>query len=70
MMKSMMNKPKNKRTILVIEDERPLVQIIQAKLEKAGFEVAGALTFLEIAGLKGGEILAQKGISNQTVLVA
>jgi adenine phosphoribosyltransferase len=39
-------------------------------LKKAGFEVAGALTFLEIAGLKGGEILTQKGIANQAVLIA
>jgi adenine phosphoribosyltransferase len=38
-------------------------------LKKAGFEVAGALTFLEIAGLQGGEILTQKGIFNQTVLI-
>ena len=39
-------------------------------LQKAGFEVAGALTFLEIDGLKGGEILIQKGIPNKTVLIA
>ena len=39
-------------------------------LEKAGFQVAGAVTFLEIAGLKGGEILTQKGILNKTVLIA
>ena len=39
-------------------------------LQKAGFEVAGALTFLEIDGLKGGEILTQKGIPNKTVLIA
>ena len=39
-------------------------------LKKAGFQVAGALTFLEIAGLNGGEILNQKGIANKSVLVA
>ena len=39
-------------------------------LQKAGFQVAGALTFLEIAGLNGGELLAQKGITNKTVLIA
>jgi DNA-binding response OmpR family regulator len=31
-------------TVLVIEDERPLVQVIQAKLEKSGFEVVTART--------------------------
>jgi len=35
---------KNKKTILVIEDERPLVQIIQAKLERVGFDVVTART--------------------------
>lgn len=39
-----MSKSKNKRTILVIEDERPLVQIIQSKLEKVGFDVVTART--------------------------
>jgi adenine phosphoribosyltransferase len=39
-------------------------------LKKAGFEVAGALTFLEIAGLNGGDLLTQKGIANKTVLIA
>jgi adenine phosphoribosyltransferase len=38
-------------------------------LKKAGFEVAGALTFLEIAGLNGGDLLTQKGIVNKTVLI-
>jgi CheY-like chemotaxis protein len=40
----MISKSKNKRTILVIEDERPLVQIIQTKLEKVGFDVVTART--------------------------
>ena len=39
-------------------------------LTKAGFQVAGALTFLEIAGLNGGDLLTQKGIVNKTVLIA
>lgn len=40
----MTDKINNKKTILVIEDERPLVQIIQAKLEKVGFDVVTART--------------------------
>jgi response regulator of citrate/malate metabolism len=32
------------KVILVIEDERPLVQVIQKKLEKVGFEVVTART--------------------------
>ena len=39
-------------------------------LKKAGFQVAGALTFLEIAGLNGNQILQQNGIANKTVLIA
>jgi adenine phosphoribosyltransferase len=39
-------------------------------LKKAGFQVAGALTFLEIAGLNGNQILQQNGINNKTVLIA
>lgn len=39
-------------------------------LQKAGFQVAGALTLLEISSLNGGEILTQKGILNKTVLIA
>ncbi len=38
-------------------------------LKKAGFQVAGALTLIEIAGLNGGKALTQKGIANQTVLI-
>ncbi len=33
-----------KKVILLIEDERPLVRIIETKLEKAGFEVVTART--------------------------
>ena len=32
------------KTVLVIEDERPLVKIIEAKLEKTGFDVVTART--------------------------
>jgi adenine phosphoribosyltransferase len=39
-------------------------------LKKAGFNVAGALTFLEIAGLHGGDVLTQNGIANRTVFIA
>jgi adenine phosphoribosyltransferase len=38
-------------------------------LKKASFQVAGAITFLEIAGLGGGEALTQNGIANKTVLI-
>lgn len=38
-------------------------------LKKAGFDVAGALTLLEIDGLNGSKILSQTGITNKTVLV-
>jgi DNA-binding response OmpR family regulator len=33
-----------RKTILVIEDERPLVKAIEAKLEKSGFDVVTART--------------------------
>jgi CheY-like chemotaxis protein len=35
---------KKKHTILVVEDERPLLEAIQAKLEKGDFEVVTART--------------------------
>ncbi len=37
-------KTKRKKTILVIEDERPLVRVIEAKLDKIGFDVVTART--------------------------
>lgn len=40
----MVIKFKNSKNILVIEDERPLVKIIEAKLEKQGFNVITART--------------------------
>ena len=42
----------------------------QQLLKSAQFEVCGALTLLEIAGLDGGELLKQAGITHQTVLLA
>ena len=40
----MKSKSKNNKTILVIEDERPLVQAIQTKLEANGYTVVTART--------------------------
>lgn len=40
----MVTKSKNRKNILVIEDERPLVKIIETKLEKQGFNVVTART--------------------------
>ena len=37
-------KTEKRKIILLIEDERPLVQVIEAKLEKAGFDVVSART--------------------------
>jgi adenine phosphoribosyltransferase len=46
--------------------------LIAAKklLESAGFEVSGALTLLEIAGLNGTDILKEAGINSRTLLMA
>jgi DNA-binding response OmpR family regulator len=40
----MTNDTTTKKTILIIEDERPLVKVIEAKLTHAGFEVITART--------------------------
>jgi DNA-binding response OmpR family regulator len=40
----MITMTKQRKTILVIEDERPLVKVIEAKLEKSGFDVVTART--------------------------
>lgn len=40
----MTNELSMQKTILIIEDERPLVQVIEAKLKLAGFEVLTART--------------------------
>lgn len=39
-----MKQKTNNKTILLIEDERPLARIIEAKLEKAGFDIVSART--------------------------
>ncbi len=39
-----MEQESKNRTILLIEDERPLVNVIEAKLSKAGFDVVTART--------------------------
>jgi len=39
-----LKQPEHRKTILVIEDERPLVKVIEAKLEKNGFDVVTART--------------------------
>lgn len=44
MIKETKSKKLRAKTILVIEDERPLVKIIEAKLEKVGFDVITART--------------------------
>lgn len=66
------NLPKNARVLIVDDVLATGGTIVAASqlLKKAGFEVAGALTFLEIAGLNGGDLLSQKGIANKTVLLA
>lgn len=38
----MINKSSKEKTILVIEDEKPLLEVIKAKLEKSGFNVIAA----------------------------
>ena len=39
-----MNKDADEKTILVVEDERPLAEAIKAKLEKSGFAVVTSRT--------------------------
>jgi len=59
--------------ILIVDDVLATGGTIAAAnqlIVKAGFQVAGAITLLEIAGLNGRQILSQKGIANRTVLVA
>jgi DNA-binding response OmpR family regulator len=40
----MISMSEKRKTILVIEDERPLVKVIETKLEKSGFDVVTART--------------------------
>lgn len=48
----MIKKSSNKRTILVIEDDRPLLEVINAKLEKCGFGVISARSVEEAFNAK------------------
>jgi CheY-like chemotaxis protein len=50
----MKKKPTKKRTILVIEDERPLLEVVNARLEKKGFGVMTARSVDQVfnAGLE------------------
>jgi adenine phosphoribosyltransferase len=63
--------PKGSRILIVDDVLATGGTIIAASqlLQKAGFQVAGALTLLEISSLNGGERLTQKGITNKSVLV-
>ncbi|OYW79630.1 MAG: adenine phosphoribosyltransferase [Polynucleobacter sp. 32-46-5] len=63
----------HRQSLLIVDDVLATGGTIVAAsqlLKNAGFEVAGALTLLEISGLQGGNTLAQKGITNRTVLSA
>jgi DNA-binding response OmpR family regulator len=65
-MKITKKKVAEKKTILVIEDERPLLKVVNAKLEKMGFNIITARSVDEVfnAGLekKGVGIIAAKTI--------
>ncbi|QWE11348.1 adenine phosphoribosyltransferase [Polynucleobacter sp. es-EL-1] len=64
--------PKNARVLIVDDVLATGGTIVAASqlLKNAGFDVAGALTLLEISGLQGGNTLMQKGITNRTVMTA
>lgn len=63
----MMKKSSKKKVILVLEDERPLLEAIHAKLEHDGFEVITARSVEQVfnANLKksGSEVLTIKTIA-------
>jgi DNA-binding response OmpR family regulator len=46
-----MLKQKDSKTILVVEDEKPLLEAIRTKLEKSGFDVVTARTAEQAYGL-------------------
>lgn len=52
-----------KRTILVIEDDRPLLEVINAKLEKSGFGVISARSVEEAFNAR----IGKKGLGAMTV---
>ena len=64
--------PKGVRVLIVDDVLATGGTIIAASqlLKKAGFEVAGALTLLEISGLQGADRLTERGIANKAVLTA
>ena len=64
--------PKGARILLIDDVLATGGTLIAANklLKSAGFEVCGALTLLEIAGLNGSRILQQNGIPNKTLIVA
>ncbi len=59
----MIKKPVKQKTILVIEDERPLLEAINAKLEKNGFSVIGARSVEQAFGVE----LGKKGMGAITI---
>lgn len=63
----------NGAKVLIVDDVLATGGTIVAAsqlLKKAGFEVAGALTLLEISGLQGADRLTERGIANKAVLRA
>lgn len=63
----------NGAKVLIVDDVLATGGTIVAAnqlLKKAGFEVAGALTLLEISGLQGANRLTERGIANKAVLRA
>lgn len=63
----------NGAKVLIVDDVLATGGTIVAAnqlLKKAGFEVAGALTLLEISGLQGADMLSERGIANKAVLRA
>ncbi len=57
-MKKQTKLAKAKKTILVIEDERPLLEVVNTKLEKSGFGVIAARSVDQVFNAN----LAQKGL--------
>jgi adenine phosphoribosyltransferase len=64
--------PPNARVLLVDDVLATGGTLIAAHklVKKAGFEVCGALTLLEIAALNGSALLNQVGIRHQTAIIA
>jgi DNA-binding response OmpR family regulator len=62
----MNKKPIRKKTILVIEDELPLLRVVNTKLEKSGFKVIAARSVDQVfsAGL---EKKSEKNITIETI---